>query len=87
MQIEGGYPLVGEINISGAKNLALPAMVTTLLTEDEIILNNVPDLSDVHSLLGLLEYLGCDINIDKVNSKLMVYFPVSYIFWNFQYQV
>ncbi len=72
MQIEGGYPLVGEINISGAKNLALPAMVTTLLTEDEIILNNVPDLSDVHSLLGLLEYLGCDINIDKVNSKLIL---------------
>ena len=72
MKIEGGYPLIGEINISGAKNLALPAIVTTLLTDNEIILNNVPDLADVHSLLGLLEYLGCDISIDKVNSKLIL---------------
>ena len=42
MEIEGGYPLFGEIAISGAKNLVLPAIVTTLLTDDETILNNIP---------------------------------------------
>ncbi len=70
MQIEGGYPLFGEINISGAKNLALPAIVTTLLTDNEITLTNVPNLSDVKSLLELLEYLGCYINSDLNNNKL-----------------
>lgn len=70
MKIEGGYPLFGEISISGAKNLALPAIVTTLLTNNEIILNNVPNLSDVKLLLELLEYLGCNINSDIEHNKL-----------------
>lgn len=70
MQIEGGYPILGTINISGAKNLALPAIVTTLLTDKEIILNNVPNLSDVKSLLALLDYLGCDININLNNNQV-----------------
>ena len=70
MQIDGGYPLLGEISISGAKNLALPAIVTTLLTDNEIVLNNVPNLSDVISLLELLDYFGCYINSDLANNKL-----------------
>ena len=72
MKIEGGYPLFGEIPISGAKNLALPAIVTTLLTDKEIVLNNVPNLSDVNSLLELLEYFGCDINSNLLNNKLKI---------------
>ena len=70
MKIEGGYPLFGEVSISGAKNLALPAIVTTLLTDNEVILNNIPNLSDINSLLELLEYLGCNINNDLVNKRL-----------------
>lgn len=70
MKIEGGYPLFGEISISGAKNLALPAIVTTLLTDNKIILNNVPNLSDVKLLLELLEYLGCDISNDIEHNQL-----------------
>ena len=70
MKIEGGYPLFGEVQISGAKNLALPAIVTTLLTDNEVILNNVPNLSDINSLLELLEHLGCNINNDLVNNRL-----------------
>ncbi|MBR1944245.1 MAG: UDP-N-acetylglucosamine 1-carboxyvinyltransferase [Alphaproteobacteria bacterium] len=72
MKIIGGYPLFGEISISGAKNLALPAIVTTLLTDNEITLNNVPNLSDVTSLLELLEYLGCDINHDTAHKQLIL---------------
>ncbi|MDR3031239.1 MAG: UDP-N-acetylglucosamine 1-carboxyvinyltransferase [Holosporales bacterium] len=62
MRIIGGKPLNGEITISGAKNLALPALVAALLSDSEIILRNVPKLADINSLLGLLEFLGCDIN-------------------------
>lgn len=61
MRIIGGNPLNGEIKISGAKNLALPALVATLLTDDQIIFNNVPQLADITSLLELLAYLGTEI--------------------------
>ena len=72
MRIDGGHPLFGEIPISGSKNLALPAIVTTLLTDKEIVLNNVPNLSDVNSLLELLEYFGCNISNDLVNNRLKI---------------
>ena len=65
MKIEGGHTLEGTVTISGAKNLALPAMVATLLTDQPIILHNVPDLADVHSLLALLEHLGCSYSFEN----------------------
>jgi len=64
MKIEGGHRLEGTIEISGAKNLALPAMVAPLLTDQPIILHNVPNLTDVHSMLDLLVYFGCDISLN-----------------------
>lgn len=65
MRIEGGNPLNGTIEISGAKNLALPALVATLLTDKKVVLKNVPHLSDITSLLDLLAYLGTDYNFQK----------------------
>lgn len=65
MRIEGGHVLDGTIAISGSKNLALPAMVATLLTDEPIILHNVPDLADVRALLALLEHLGCDYSFEN----------------------
>jgi UDP-N-acetylglucosamine 1-carboxyvinyltransferase len=65
MRIVGGNELNGTVNISGAKNLALPALVTTLLTEEKMSYKNVPGSSDVHSLLGLLSYIGTDVYSDK----------------------
>ncbi len=61
MRIQGGNILRGEIKISGAKNLALPALVASILSEESIILDNVPNLADISSMLELLEYLGSDI--------------------------
>lgn len=69
MRIKGGIPLNGTIEISGAKNLALPALVATLLTDKKIVLKNVPKLSDINSLLELLTYLGTDYNFQS-NGKL-----------------
>ena len=63
--IEGGTRLVGEISISGAKNAALPLLVASLLTGEEMCFDNIPQVSDVRVLLELLGMLGCHSeNID-----------------------
>lgn len=59
--IHGGKPLSGEINISGAKNAALPALCASLLTNDTLKLRNVPDLKDVSTMLHLLQQMGVAI--------------------------
>jgi UDP-N-acetylglucosamine 1-carboxyvinyltransferase len=56
--IEGGRPLHGVIEVSGAKNAALPLIAATLLCPGEHTLHNVPDLKDIRTILILLETLG-----------------------------
>ncbi|HOV21078.1 MAG TPA: UDP-N-acetylglucosamine 1-carboxyvinyltransferase [bacterium] len=56
--IEGENKLVGEIEISGSKNSALPILSATVLGEGKSIIHNVPDVKDVHTLLDILEYMG-----------------------------
>jgi len=58
MIIEGGYRLVGEVPISGAKNAALPLFAATLLAEDWITLRNVPALADIRTISRLLRMMG-----------------------------
>ncbi len=58
LRIEGGAALGGSVRISGAKNAALPALAAALLTADEVRLDNVPDVRDVHTLVRLLGDLG-----------------------------
>lgn len=59
--IEGGKCLEGDIYISGSKNASLPTLAATLLSSDEIILENLPRLKDVCIMLELLRDLGCSI--------------------------
>jgi UDP-N-acetylglucosamine 1-carboxyvinyltransferase len=61
--ILGGRPLEGRVAISGAKNAALPAMTAALLTEQRVILNNLPRVRDISTLRSLLEDLGVDSSI------------------------
>lgn len=56
--IDGGRSLKGEVKISGAKNVALKILIASLLTEEEIVIDNVPHLSDVSALLEVLRELG-----------------------------
>ena len=56
--IQGGTPLSGSIDISGAKNAALPLMTACLLTEETLTLRNVPSLVDISSMARLLRQLG-----------------------------
>jgi UDP-N-acetylglucosamine 1-carboxyvinyltransferase len=59
--IKGGVPLRGEVQISGAKNAALPLMAATLLTDEPCVIRNVPDLSDVKFMGQILQSLGADV--------------------------
>ncbi len=59
--IQGGVPLSGEILPAGNKNAALPILAACLLTEEELVVRNVPRIRDVESMLGLLERLGVKV--------------------------
>jgi UDP-N-acetylglucosamine 1-carboxyvinyltransferase len=56
--IQGGQPLSGEITPSGNKNAALPMLTACLLTDEPVILHNMPEIRDVHAIRNLLESLG-----------------------------
>ena len=60
--IQGGIPLHGEVTPSGNKNAALPLMAASLLTDQPIILNNIPHIRDVQTMLELLQSLGCQVD-------------------------
>lgn len=62
LRIVGGRTLKGEIAIGGAKNAVLPLMAASLLTEKPLILHNVPQLADIHSMQELLIQHGAQIN-------------------------
>ncbi len=57
-RIRGGTPLSGTIIPKGNKNAALPMIAAALLTDEPVRLHNVPEIRDVHTMLGILEYLG-----------------------------
>jgi UDP-N-acetylglucosamine 1-carboxyvinyltransferase len=59
--VEGGRPIGGRLIPAGNKNEALPCLAATLLGRDEVVLENVPDVSDVRTMAGLLGDLGCSI--------------------------
>lgn len=63
--IEGGHSLKGQVRISGAKNAALPILVSSLLTEGWNTFTNVPDLKDIQSTTHLLSKLGARIETEK----------------------
>lgn len=59
--IEGGQPLAGTVRPAGNKNAALPILAATLLTDERIVLHNVPRIADVRTMLSLLESLGAAV--------------------------
>ncbi len=63
--IEGGRKLTGVVTISGAKNSALPIIAASLLTDKRVVIENVPDVMDVHTMIQLVEYLGSTVKFKK----------------------
>ena len=81
--IRGGKPLHGRVEISGAKNSALPCLAATLLTADTVTLHNVPYVKDLITQRRLLEDLGAtvltpELRTHKVNAKNIATFEASY---------
>ncbi len=64
MLIRGGRPLSGKIKISGAKNASLPLLAASLLTDETLILSNVPKLADIATMGALLGQHGVSINLN-----------------------
>ena len=60
-RIEGGHYLKGEVTPSGNKNAALPLLSACLLTDEPVILHNIPEIRDTHTMRSLLESLGVEI--------------------------
>ena len=61
--IRGGSPLLGTVRVSGAKNAALPAMAAALLTEDDVILENIPQVRDIETERKLLVAMGAEVEL------------------------
>jgi len=62
LRIAGGTPLAGEVRVAGAKNAALPILAATLLTADEVVLENVPQLADITTMGRLLAGMGARLS-------------------------
>jgi len=81
--ISGGKPLKGEVRISGAKNSVLPILAASLLSDEEVIIGNVPHLQDVTTTISLLTEMGATLSIDEkmkvsINSSSMKSFYAPY---------
>lgn len=79
--VEGGHSLHGEISINGAKNEALEVICATLLTDQKVVISNLPEISDVRNLIALLADLGvkvryitpteCEFQADDINLEYL----------------
>lgn len=65
LKIEGRGPLKGTITVSGNKNAALPMIAAALLTDEEVVLHNTPDILDVKVMLSIVEMLGADVSFEN----------------------
>ena len=61
--IRGGEPLLGTVRVSGAKNAALPCMAAALLTDQPVILENIPQVRDIQTTRNLLAAMGADVEL------------------------
>jgi UDP-N-acetylglucosamine 1-carboxyvinyltransferase len=61
--VRGGNPLLGTIRVSGAKNSALPCMAAAILTEDEVVLENIPQVQDIETERKLLVSMGAEVEL------------------------
>lgn len=70
--IDGSYPIQGRVRASGNKNAALPCIAATLLTDEEVVLRNVPDIEDVGVMLAVLQGLGASVKKDKTRGSFRI---------------
>ena len=70
LEVVGGKKLFGELDVQGSKNAVLPILAACMLCEEEVLLENVPEIDDVVSMTRLLETLGMYINVSEQGMRL-----------------
>ena len=69
--INGGSPLVGEVEIGGAKNAALPILAAAVMTDETVLIENMPDVRDTNIMLAAIESIGAHVErIDRHTVKI-----------------
>ncbi len=69
--VKGGTPLTGEVEIAGAKNAALPIIAASIMTDETVVVENVPDVSDIRALLATIDSIGGHVEkIDRHTFKI-----------------
>ncbi|AII14690.1 UDP-N-acetylglucosamine enolpyruvoyl transferase [Campylobacter iguaniorum] len=70
LEIKGGNKLFGEVNISGAKNAALPIIAMSILAKNDVLVSNIPQVEDIKTFIKLLQNLGATSTLDGSNLKI-----------------
>lgn len=60
--MKGGNPLAGEVTISGAKNAALGILAASIMTDEDVVIDNLPDVRDINVLLEAIQEIGASVN-------------------------
>ena len=69
--MKGGNPLVGEVTIGGAKNAALAILTAAIMTDDDVLIENLPDVRDINVMLEAIEEIGATVErIDRHTAKI-----------------
>ena len=61
--MKGGNPLVGEVSISGAKNAALGILAASVMADEDVLIENLPDVQDINMMLDAIREIGADASI------------------------
>jgi UDP-N-acetylglucosamine 1-carboxyvinyltransferase len=72
LQIDNTDKIIGTINISGSKNASLPMLAVSILTKEEIILHNVPNILDIEYMINLLRSIGVKVSFNKETNILIM---------------
>ena len=70
--IKGGTPLKGEVSVSGAKNVALKVLLTVLLTDEEVVIENIPLITDFYLMVEIIKRLGVEAKIFEDEHKIVM---------------
>jgi len=70
--VKKSSPLIGEVNVNGAKNSALPVLAASLLAQGECLIENVPVLKDVEVMLEIISYIGSGVEFDRTNCVVKI---------------
>ena len=81
--IKGGIPLIGEVEIGGAKNAALAILAAGIMTDDTVRIDNLPDVNDINVLLSAIEGIGANVHrVDRhtvtINGRGIKNFSIEY---------